>query len=927
MPPVLRPTLFPAIAAAVLLVGCGGGGGGDNVKPEAPPPVAPDPPPAPEPTPPPAPAPEPAPPEPDPQSRPNPPAPADPLPVPMPPRYTGSIDNILVPINADLAHDAGHTGAGVKVGLLDDQRYEGHAPLQGKVAFYHDYTDAQAPEPETNAKRGHGTVVGTPIVGTPVAGFRGGIAPEAMLYWGRICHDNRCWASDAARAVSEMVDAGVRLYNLSLGSYRSDVQDQMNAAAAWGAALKGAVDAGGLAVVSAGNDGKDDAGYPAAAPVHEPSLARNWLAVTAVNLDPEGAVTGKSSYANACGDAAQWCLAAPGLFHEPAVAGTDFKGWVQGTSTAAGAVTGVAALVWGAFPWMDGHNVQQTLLGTATDLGDAGVDATFGWGLVNAAKAVRGPGAFNDGDFVANVTGSSVFANDIGGNAGLIKNGAGALRLDGDNRYAGDTVVNAGILGFAGDSASGVIVNDGATYAGHGGRIGGDYRAAAQATTAVSLGQPLLIGGTADLAGTLALAPASAGYHVAAREPLLSARAVVGVFGAVEYGNGFFWEAALDYTATQVAVELTRTDAAAAAQSFGATAAVVDGARQAGALVDALDQRVGVDDVAGLGAVLSATASVMHAPRPQAEAALASLTGQVHGVQRSVALQAALNDARLLADRLPHLATTDRPTAWMQGHHVDGALHRAGYATADYRQQGVSVGFDIPLGAAVVGAALSRGDHRGDIDASRSRVESDRVGISAYAIQPVGRAYLSTVLGVDRSDVDSRRELVVGDAAEPVLVRRNETAWHARIEAGLTLGRGLSPFLALGGVGHRQERFAERSASGLGLSAGDDDAALAYVDLGLRHRHRAGAWTFDGLLAYRDTVHGGRTDFQAWFTGLPEARFTVRGQPLPAQALRASLGAGYRLTPAVLLYGNAGIEQAGSHRASASGMLGLRWGF
>src|SRR5690606_19705268 len=96
-----------------------------------------------------------------------------------------------------------------------------------------------------------------------------------------------------------------------------------------------------------------------------------------------------------------------------------------------------AALVWQAFPWMSAANVQQTILTTASDLGAPGVDAVYGWGLLDVEKAVHGPGAFV-GNFTADVPhGSYVFGNDIHGTGGLVKTGAGTLTLAGRNTYTG----------------------------------------------------------------------------------------------------------------------------------------------------------------------------------------------------------------------------------------------------------------------------------------------------------------------------------------------------------------------------------------------------------------------------------------------------------------------------------------------------------
>ena len=60
----------------------------------------------------------------------------------------------------------------------------------------------------------------------------------------------------------------------------------------------------------------------------------------------------------------------------------------DGTSMATPHVSGVAALVWQKFPTFTAAQVESRLTSTATDLGTPGLDATFGFGLVNADAAV-----------------------------------------------------------------------------------------------------------------------------------------------------------------------------------------------------------------------------------------------------------------------------------------------------------------------------------------------------------------------------------------------------------------------------------------------------------------------------------------------------------------------------------------------------------
>lgn len=125
-----------------------------------------------------------------------------------------------------------------------------------------------------------------------------------------------------------------------------------------------------------------------------------------------------------------------------------------GTSASAPQVSGIAALVAQNFPWMRGSELKTTLLTTATDIGPAGVDEVFGWGAVNAAKALRGPAQFFFEDFNANLSryvagGSYTFSNSIDGAYGLNLTGNNHdwLFLTGSkNTYVGPTQINGGNL-------------------------------------------------------------------------------------------------------------------------------------------------------------------------------------------------------------------------------------------------------------------------------------------------------------------------------------------------------------------------------------------------------------------------------------------------------------------------------------------------
>lgn len=903
-----RGKLLAAASTAVLLMGACGGGGG-NVRQDPPPPVTPPPP---NPT----------------CQDPNATNPGGPLPCTYPaPRYNGEPDNLLVPIGADLAHAVGVTGAGVKVGVIDDGKIDGYAPIEGKVAWYQDFTGKEG-EIDPSKSRGHGNVISGVIVGTASGTFKGGVAPDAKLYWGRVCYDHACTTDLAERAINALGEQGVRLFNFSLGAYAPD--DNEARARRFAVRAAGVLMYDGLFVAGTGNDSAAEASSTAVVPRYTPQFANNWLAVTSVHVDNKGNPTQKPEYANACGLAAAWCLAAPSLVQVPGVAGTAYEGRVDGTSVATAVATGTASLVWQAFPWMSASNVQQTLLTTATDLGEPGVDAVYGWGMINAAKAIKGPGQLID-VFTAKVSGESTFANAISGQGRLVKEGDGLLRLTGANTYTGGTTVSGGTLLLTGALGSNVEVGNTGTFASMAGKINGNYAAAAGATTAIGVGSGLSITGTAELGGTLRLLPpASSSYEIKATESLLTAGKVNGRFANVTYGSGFFWTAALTYSETAVVANMTRTSAASSAITAMASASVVAGGYQADALIGFGDQAVASGQGEFHLGPIALGEKLAFAPTAAAAMdSLASLTGEIHGTARTLGVQRGLNDGALLAERVRGLGVSGESGVWAQVDGVDGRQRRDGYGTADYRQHAFRVGVDSELDTGVtVGASAAKTRSNASLDTLGGSLEGSGTSVAVYGRAALGEsAYIAGVVGHDRHTIETRRTVLAGTDLASVAGRHTDTTTLARLEAGILLGQGITPYMAVGALRHAQGAFVEDGADGLGLAASTDTLTATFADIGVRFDRQSGRWVFGGSASGRRVLGGDDTGFDARFAGAPEAGFTVTGQALAKNSLRVGGHLFYRTDRGWVWFLNAGGEQASGQSRNGFGAVGIKIGF
>ncbi|MGW3964914.1 S8 family serine peptidase [Amycolatopsis sp. NPDC005003] len=176
-------------------------------------------------------------------------------------KVQASLDQSVPQIGAPTAWQAGLTGRGVTVAVLDTGIATAHPDFAGRVGPSKDFTGKGSIEDD----QGHGTHVASTIAGSGAAsgGKYRGVAPDATLAVGKVLDGSGHGTFDAVLAGMQwaVTEAHARVVNMSLGGGPSDGTDPVSEAV-----NTLTRDHGTLFVVAAGNSGQDESvGSPAAA--------------------------------------------------------------------------------------------------------------------------------------------------------------------------------------------------------------------------------------------------------------------------------------------------------------------------------------------------------------------------------------------------------------------------------------------------------------------------------------------------------------------------------------------------------------------------------------------------------------------------------------------------------------------------------------
>ncbi len=305
--------------------------------------------------------------------------------------------------NAITAYQAGASGQGITVGVIDSGIDPNSREFAGRISPQS--FDATGAGRALADEDGHGTNVARVIAGAKDDRDVHGIAFNATILALRADTAGSCTTPDAgeseancgfatssiAAGVNRAITAGARVINISLGGPGGGGSQLLNA-------VDRATKAGIVIVVSAGNEGNDE--EPKFDPLNPSPFSQslltagNGLLIISTSVNDQGLI---SDFSNKAGTSQNSVLSALGSricceyrndtifrFEEN---GQTFVNIFSGTSFSAPQISGAAALLAQAFPNLTGAQIVNLLLTTARDAGAAGTDDIYGRGILDIGRA------------------------------------------------------------------------------------------------------------------------------------------------------------------------------------------------------------------------------------------------------------------------------------------------------------------------------------------------------------------------------------------------------------------------------------------------------------------------------------------------------------------------------------------------------------
>ena len=620
----------------------------------------------------------------------------------------------------------------------------------------------------------------------------------------------------------------------------------------------------------------------------------------------------------------------------------------DGTSAkAAENVATVAGQLYEKFPGMKMEMIRQIILSTATDIGALGTDDIFGIGLLNGAKALGGPVYIND-KIVVPASKTWEFSNYIRGGK-LEKEGAGKLILKGDTGFYSwqNTEINEGILDIRGRHSSGIKIGSAGTLitnsntkigkdvinkgilknVGKGAIIEGNYTAEYGSVTEAEIGTKLIVKGTVKIDGRERNQALGSTLRVLNNNYVTAAPTTATVIEAEKGIEGKFEKVETDELingkvenkGNLVEATISRKNVEDYVNNLSnSDETQKNTAKNVEVSFKELDKKIeeGNTDVSEF--ALSAAKLQKNSLSP-ISSTLDSLSGQIYASAQALTFQQSQTVNKDLSNRLVMLGTLDNVGdkfgLWISGIGASGKLKQDGYAEGKTKVYGGQVGIDKKFGEnLILGTALSYSNANVKFNRHGGESDSGNFGISLYG--RVGNnnnpLYAQGRVGLGFVNSKVERDIILSSTdVSRAKIKHNDKVISGYLETGYDVKKGDFVFTPFVGISHdtvQRGAFNEENSQ-FGLKADkktyNQTSGLAGIRASQSFNFKNGSKaTVQGYVTHQRALNNEDLSFEASYSGLPNAKFKVKGIGLSKNQTWVGAGVLNEVTPNFAWYLN-----------------------
>ena len=271
---------------------------------------------------------------------------------------------------------------------------------------------------------------------------------------------------------------------------------------------------------------------------------------------------------------------------------------------------------------------------------------------------------------------------------------------------------------------------------------------------------------------------------------------------------------------------------------------------------------------------------------------LDSLSGQIYASAQALTFQQSQTINKDLSNRLVMLGTLDNTSdkfgLWISSIGANGKLKQNGYAEGKTKVYGGQVGIDKQFGEnLILGTALAYSKGNVKFDRHGGKSDADNFGISLYG--RVGNKdnpmYLQGRVGLGFVNSEVKRDIILSENdISRGKIEHNDKVISGYLETGYDVKKGdfvLTPFAGISHDTVQRGAFHEENSQ-FGLKADKktykQTSGLAGVRVSQKFNFENGSkTTLQGYITHQRAFNNENLNFKASYSGLPDAKFKVKG--------------------------------------------------